>query len=96
MDLQETSWTLKGENEQMENRWVLIAALATCISVHTGSAPTDAKRDTGCVAGQRLTGVPSLSLLLPALGQGAASVSFPVCSSEFSPNKLLHWLCVPM
>lgn len=30
-------------NEQMENRWVLIKVLATCISVHTGSAPNDAK-----------------------------------------------------
>ena len=57
-------------------------------------APTDAERDTGCVVGQRLTGVPTLSLLLPALGQGAASVSFPICSSEFSPYKLLHWLSV--
>lgn len=68
-------------------------ALATRVSFHTGSMPTDAKRDTVRVAAQLLTGVPALSLLLP-VAQGAASVSFYICSSEFSPDKLLHWLPV--
>ena len=77
----------------MENRCVGSQALATRVSFHTGSMRTDAERDTVRVAVQLLTGAPALSSLL-LVAQRAASVSFYVCSSQFSPDKLLHWLPV--